>query len=61
MTNKSSLLFAWSLGNIEKQHHLEQRLCREHGIEQDLFMSIEERQREAYQRQLKATSYQKED
>lgn len=44
-------------GEIEQQNNLEQRLCHHHGIEQDLFMTTEERQKQAYEIQLKQTSY----
>ncbi|ODS24748.1 hypothetical protein AB835_02190 [Candidatus Endobugula sertula] len=46
-------------GHIESQQNLEQRLCSEHGIETDLFMSANERQQQAYQYQLKKTAYRK--
>ncbi len=46
-------------GELEGQQALEQRLCHIHGIEQDLFLSLEERESQAYQLQLKQTSYRK--
>lgn len=46
-------------GAVEEQPSLEHRLCQLHGMEDDLFMSEEERQAQAYHLQLKATSYRK--
>lgn len=48
-------------GQIEKQPALEQRLCDMHALETDLFMSSEERATQAYQQQLRNTSYRKPD
>ena len=47
-------------GHIEDQQRLEQRLVITHGLEDDLFMSAGERQKQAYDCQLKGTSYRKE-
>lgn len=44
-------------GSVEKQSHLEERLCEHHGLNTDLFMTDDERKQQAYQRQLKDTSY----
>lgn len=46
-------------GHIETQNILEQRLCHIHGVEEDLFLSKDERAMQAYQLQLKKTSYRK--
>lgn len=46
-------------GELETQDHLEQRLCEIHELTTDLFMSSQERLHEAYQKQLRDTSYRK--
>ena len=56
---KLEILHIDHFGELEQQDQLEQRLCQHHGIEMDLFMSAEERQQQAYQLQLKQTSYRK--
>lgn len=46
-------------GNTENQQQLEQRLTQQHSVEGDLFLSPQQRQQQAYQLQLKQTSYKK--
>ena len=44
-------------GELEAQHELEQRLCEIHAMGEDLFTSQEQQKEDAYQLQLKKTSY----
>ena len=46
-------------GTTETQIKLEQRLCQIHDMEADLFLSPQQRQQQAYELQLKQTSYRK--
>jgi uncharacterized protein (DUF488 family) len=45
------------LGDLETQDHLEHRLPELHGLVEDLFLSEQEKLDQAYDRQLKKTSY----
>ena len=44
-------------GALESQQQLEQRLVSIHSLEQDLFLSNDEREEQAYRAQLRETSY----
>lgn len=57
ISNKLEILHICHNGNLENQSHLEKRLCSIQNIDDDLFMSADEKQVEAYKRQLKVTSY----